>query len=242
MNRQDLLSHKNELTDKGHIFFTEKAMTIDREQMLMIVAESIDYVVGRRVIELGYTDRGWTDALRAKGVDLTVIEGSGVAVVYAKKKYADTLDIKHMLFEEYVPDKPVDTVVMSCILEHVLDPVSLLKKIKEWLSPDGRLVIIVPNKYSLHRRIGHSLKMIKTYEELSPNDIEVGHQRHYDVDLMLDHLVSAGFAGRFEKGIFLKPLSSDKMMNWDRELLWAFNKFGRLLPEWSAFLLFTARI
>lgn len=126
-------------------------------------------------------------------------------------------------------------------MEHVKEPVTMLKKINSWLSPQGCMVIIVPNKYSLHRRVGFELNMISSYEELTPGDIEVGHYRHYDIELMLSHLDQAGLNGRFEKGILLKPLSSDKMLDWDKDLLWAFNKFGRLLPEWSAFLLFTAK-
>lgn len=94
----DAEKQMKELENKGHVYFTEKAMTINREQMLMVVSESIDYVVGDNVIELGYTDRGWTDALLKRGGKLTVIEGSKIQVDYAQKKYGEKLDIRHQLF------------------------------------------------------------------------------------------------------------------------------------------------
>ncbi|KWT85310.1 class I SAM-dependent methyltransferase [Candidatus Magnetominusculus xianensis] len=232
---------RDRLDSMGKVFFTEKAMTIDREQMLMVVAESIGYVTGPDVVELGYTDRGWTDTLLERGFNVTTVEGSTENIEYAKKKYGSRLNIRHSLFEEFTSDKRYDSVVMSCVLEHVYDPVVVLKQYKGLLKQDGRIVIIVPNKMSLHRRVGYQLGMIKTYEELAPSDLEVGHRRHYFIDDMLDDIKRAGLTGSFEKGIFLKPLSSDRMKDWPKELLWAFNHMGRLLPEWSAFLLFIAR-
>lgn len=240
MGRNSVVPEKKRLNKMGKVFFTEKAMTIDKEQMLMVVREAIDYVRGPRALEMGYTGRGWTDALLQKKIHLTVMEGSVENIRHAREKYGDSLDVRHMLFEELDSQEEYDTVLMSCILEHVQDPVCVLKKVRRSLKKDGTVVIIVPNKMSLHRRIGYHMKMIKSFDELAPQDIEVGHRRHYDTESMLQDMCRAGFDGRFEKGIFLKPLSSDKMMTWPREMLWAFNEVGRYLPEWSAFLLFTA--
>lgn len=231
---------KNVLALKSKVFFNEKAMTIDKEQILMIVEESIDYVKGERVLEMGYTDRGWTDALLEKNFKVTTIEGSAASVKYAINKYGGSLDIRHLIFEEFDAVNEFDSVLMSCVLEHIKDPEKILKKAKKWIKKDGKIIIIVPNKMSLHRRVGYHMNMLKSMEELGKQDIEVGHRRHYDIDLMISHIEQAGLNGRFEKGIFLKPLSSDMMIGWPRELMWAFNKLGRQLPEWSAFLLFTA--
>jgi SAM-dependent methyltransferase len=231
-----------EVEDRGSAFFSEKAMTIDRKQMLMVVEESIDFVRGPRVLEMGYTDRGWTDALIGRGFKTTVVEGSSYNVNYAREKYGASLEIYQALFEEFIPRDQYDTVLMSCILEHVIDPVALLQKAKDWLRADGRIVIVVPNKISLHRRIGLEMNLIKTYEDFSPQDIEVGHRRHYTIEDMLSDITISGLTGRFEKGIFLKPLSSSQMKDWSDPLLMALNKVGRFLPEWSAFLLFVAYI
>jgi len=259
------LEEKRRLNEIGKVFFSEKAMTIDREQMLMVVQESIDYVKGPNVLELGYTDRGWTDALINAGFNLTVIEGSKECVDYARRKYGKIhnvmkkraafspctseiteefkparLKIIHSLFEEFKTKERFNSIIMSCVLEHVRDPVQILKKAKVWSIDNGKIIIIVPNKYSLHRRIGYYLNMIESFDELSRQDLEVGHRRLYSIDEMLKDIQLSGLNGRFEKGIFLKPLSSDKLKDWPKELLWAYNKLGTYLPEWCAYLLFLA--
>jgi hypothetical protein len=232
---------RSKLDDRGSVFFTEKAMTIDRKQMLMVVNESLDYVRGPRVLEMGYTDRGWTDALLGRGFKVTIAEGSVYNVNYGREKYGPSLEIHQTLFEEFIPQEQYDTVLMSCILEHVFDPVVLLRKAKHWIRSEGRIVIIVPNKFSLHRRIGLEMNLIQSYDELGAEDLEVGHRRHYAIEDMLRDINTAGLSGRFEKGIFLKPLSSSQMKDWSDNLLTAFNRVGRYLPEWSAFLLFVAQ-
>jgi len=57
--------------------------------------------------------------------------------------------------ENYTPAKKFDVIVMSHVLEHFTDPVTVLRKIKKWLKPDGIIHIRVPNIESklLNRRI-----------------------------------------------------------------------------------------
>jgi len=143
-----------------------------------------------------------------------------------RKKYGNKLNIIHSLFEEYEPKEQYDSIVMSCILEHVEDSVSVLKKAASWLKPDGVIIDIVPNMISLHRRIGYHCGMLKSLDELSENDHAVGHRRLYTVESLKDEINQAGlFPGELQ-GVFLKPLSSDKLIDWSDKLLEAFDKMG----------------
>lgn len=232
----DYKTEKERLNAMGPEYYTEKGMTIDRKQILMIVKRAIGHCKGPKVLEMSYNDRGWTDALLDKGFDLTVIEGSKYNVEYAQKKYKEKLKIIHTLFEEYEPDEEYDTIVMSCTLEHVLDPNFVLKKAAGWLKEDGVIILVVPNKLSLHRRIGYHMGMLKSLEELSEIDLSVGHRRLYTVDSLEEEIVSAGLSYKEIQGIFLKPLSSGQMMDWSDELLDAFDKMGNELVEYSGYL------
>ena len=50
----------------------------------------------------------------------------------------------HSLFEDYEPEQRFNTVIIEHVLEHVDDPVSLLKRVKPWLAPGGRLLLGAP--------------------------------------------------------------------------------------------------
>jgi len=56
-----------------------------------------------------------------------------------------------------IPDKTYDAIVMVHVIEHVPDPISLLKECYRLLKPGGTLVAITPNMESLgHREFGKS--------------------------------------------------------------------------------------
>lgn len=236
MVKTDFKKEKERLNTIGPEYFTEKAMTIDKKQILMMVNRAIGYCRGPRVLEMSYNDRGWTDALLEKGFDLTVIEGSRYNVEYAKKKYNGRLNIIHTLFEEYKPRKRFDTIVMSCTIEHVLDPHLVLKTAASWLKDDGVIILIVPNMLSLHRRIGYHMGLLKSLDELSENDHEVGHRRLYTVKSLKEEIARASLVYGKIQGIFLKPLSSIQMIDWPDSILNAFDKIGNELVEYAGFL------
>jgi len=54
---------------------------------------------------------------------------------------------------EQLPAASVQVVILSCVLEHELDPVPLLASCRERLTSDGRIVVKVPNYACLARRI-----------------------------------------------------------------------------------------
>ena len=236
MKKVDLDKEKEMLNKMGPEFFTDKAMSIDKKQILMMVKRGIPYCKGPKVLEMSYNDRGWTDALFEKGFDLTVIEGSKFNVEYAKKKFGDKIKIIHTLFEEFEPTEKYNSIIMSCILEHVVDAVDVMRKAATWLEDDGVIVAVVPNAISLHRRIGYHAGMIKVMDELSPVDISVGHRRLYTIESFEKEIKEAGLYSSPMQGIFLKPLSSDRMMDWSDELLNAFDQMGNELVPYAGYL------
>lgn len=232
----DYKAELERLDEMGPEYFTEKAMSIDKKQIMMMVRRAIDCCRGPRVLEMSYNDRGWTDTLLSRGFDLTVVEGSRYNVEYARSKYGDRLKIVHSLFEQYEPQQKFDTIVLSCILEHVADPHSVLKRAASWLNEDGVAIVIVPNKRSLHRRVGVHMGLLKSLEELSEIDLSVGHRRLYTIESLQDEVARASLRYKQLQGIFLKPLASSQMMDWSDELLGAFDKMGNELVDYAGYL------
>ena len=70
------------------------------------------------------------------------------------------------LFEDFRPAEAFDVVVMEHVLEHVEDPVGILKLAKPWLAPGGQVVIGVPNAHSFHRLAAVKMGLLKDVYEL----------------------------------------------------------------------------
>jgi 2-polyprenyl-3-methyl-5-hydroxy-6-metoxy-1,4-benzoquinol methylase len=87
-------------------------------------------------------DLGWT----VQGID-----PDRRAVEQARSRFA--LDVVAAPFEEHhFPDDSFDAVVVSHVIEHVHDPVSLLRECRRILKPGGKLVVLTPNFIGLQGR------------------------------------------------------------------------------------------
>src|SRR5690606_30757307 len=99
-------------------------------------------------------------------------------------------------FERFESSEPFDVIVMGFILEHVDDPDLILRRYRNYLKPNGRLYVAVPNAKSLNRRLGLELGIIDDIYSLNANDRALGHQRQYCLETLRAALERAGFADR----------------------------------------------
>ena len=95
-------------------------------------------------------------------------------------------------------------------MEHISDPVLVLKKVSNWLKNDGVFCVAVPNAKSLHRLIAREMGILKSEYDLNQRDHELGHYRVYDLTKLKEHVVQAGFNIIDSGGYFLKPLSNSQ--------------------------------
>ena len=98
---------------------------------------------GAKLLEIG-CGSGWQlEFLRQLG---WTVEGLDLDATAVKVASARGLRV-HLgsLNEQNFPENSFDAVVSSHVIEHVHDPVGLLKECRRILRPDGKLVIITPN-------------------------------------------------------------------------------------------------
>lgn len=120
--------------------------------------------------------------------------------------------------------------VATNVLEHVQDPLLILKNVYEWLVPGGRVLVTVPNAQSLHRQLAVELGIQNSIYDLSPRDHIVGHLRVYDVNALVNECQLAGFRVIEKRGFVLKVLSNSQQMALDRTLIQAMHSISPLLP------------
>lgn len=149
----------------------------------------------------------------------------------------DSLSISAMVirWENFEPVVCFNDIILTGILEHVDSPEALLDKVKKvWLSLGGRVHIAVPNGLSLHRRVGKAMGLVSRPDEVTEQDIEVGHQRIF-TPISLDLLLSScGLKILTWEGVLLKPLSSQQMNDWPDDVISGLMEVGRHLPDYCA--------
>lgn len=95
---------------------------------------------------------------------------------------------KHWLAE--VKEQKFDLIILSEVLEHVFDPVFVLKNAHDMLSPDGEIIITTPNFMVWTNRIKFLFGNFK-YQEQGMFDF--GHIRWFTYRYLQDVLQESGF-------------------------------------------------
>ncbi|MEZ5028835.1 MAG: class I SAM-dependent methyltransferase [Ferruginibacter sp.] len=187
-----------------------------------------------KILELGPAEGLMTEHLLQYDPSLTVIEGSSVFANQLKEKFPN-LTIIQSLFEETVLDEKFDFIVLGHVLEHVADPVVLLKIIKQWLTPNGKVLCAVPNAQSIHRQAAVEMGLLKTIFSQSEKDIHHGHMRIYCPNTFKTDFINAGYKIDHFGGYWLKPLSDKQLEeSWTQEMLSTFLKLGETYPDIAA--------
>lgn len=189
------------------------------------------YFAGTTCLEMGPADGEMTRFIMADFAHLSVVDGSPTFAA-AAEALGDNVTGHASLFEEFEPTDRYDTIVMSHVLEHVQDPVGILVRAASWLRPNGRIIAVVPNADSLHRRLGVKLGMLAHRGQLNDQDIRIGHRRVYNREELDVDIERAGLRSVAKGGIFLKLLSNNQMLVFDDDkLVDGMFELGKDMPE-----------
>ena len=111
-------------------------------------------VPGGRVLDVGCGMGDLLDRLRRRGWAVEGTDVDAAALEYARAKHGLTVHLGD-LDDLRIPAESFDAITMSHVIEHVYEPVSLLRECLRVLKPGGRLVSVTPNLDGLgHRWFG----------------------------------------------------------------------------------------
>lgn len=207
-------------------------------RLIEIRAQALDDVLprGGAIIDLGCADGILTGILARGGRQVLAVDASARRV---ERTRANTkglpVEVVQSFFEDLdVGDRRFDAVVLACILEHLDDPVSLLRRCASWLADGGVVAAVVPHGRSLHRRAGVHMGMLPNIEALGEADDALDHKRVYTIDMLSGEFAAAGLRVTGSGGILLKPLPNSKMAELPPALIGAYAALGRELPDLAA--------
>lgn len=168
------------------------------------------------LLELGSFKGALTRRLLANFEDVTCVEASSEALEEARALLGERADFIHARFEEVQLPRRYDNIVLTHVLEHLDDPVGLLRRInEEWLAPGGRLFLVCPNANAPSRQIAVKMGLIEHNAAVTPAERAHGHRITYSLDTLERDALAAGLAVRHRSGIFFKALAN---FQWDRLL------------------------
>jgi len=168
------------------------------------------------LLELGSFKGDFTRRFLSFFDDITCVEASGEAVAEAKKRLGDRVTFVNALFEEVKLPKRYDHVMLTHVLEHLDNPVLVLRRInKEWLADGGRLFLVCPNANAPSRQIAVKMGLIPHNAAVTPAERDHGHRMTYSLDTLERDARAAGLRVVHRSGIFFKALAN---FQWDRLL------------------------
>jgi 2-polyprenyl-3-methyl-5-hydroxy-6-metoxy-1,4-benzoquinol methylase len=169
-----------------------------------------------RLLELGSFKGDFTRRLLPHFADITCVEGSGLAVAEARSRLRDRVTIHHDRFESVALPGRYENIVMTHVLEHLDDPVAILRRVnEEWLSPGGRFFLVCPNAKAASRQIAVKMGLISHPEAVTPSESAHGHRVTYAPETLMREAGAAGLVVKHRSGIFFKALAN---FQWDRLL------------------------
>ncbi len=189
------------------------------------------HLIDGNILEMGPAEGLMTEFLNHTSRQITCVEGSKKFCDLLVKKFP-SIEVINALFEDYKPAEKYRNIVMGHVLEHVEDPVSILKMVKEWLSPGGIVFAAVPNARSLHRQAGVVMGLLDAENALNNMDRHHGHRRVFDPESFRQVFLKSDFCIEFFGGYWLKPVSMRQIEeNWSDSMLEAFMILGERYPD-----------
>jgi len=191
------------------------------------------FMVNGSVLELGPAEGVMTDVLCSYFDDYTVVDGVDYFVEEIEKRHPKIKGYAS-LFEDFVPDQKYNNIVLGHVLEHVENPVEILKMCGTWLSDNGCIVAAVPNAKSIHRQAAVLMGLLETEYQLNEQDEKNGHRRVYDMDSLKNDFIKADYEIITCGGYWFKPVSNAQINeNWNEKMIDSFLRLGEKYPDIS---------
>ncbi|CAM3979877.1 class I SAM-dependent methyltransferase [Rahnella bruchi] len=168
------------------------------------------------LLELGSFKGDFTQRFMHHFDDVTCVEASSVAIAQAREKLGDKVHYINALFEEATLPKRYNNIVLTHVLEHIDEPVKLLKRINdEWLEEGGRFFLVCPNANAPSRQIAVKMGLISHNSAVTEAEAAHGHRCTYSLDTLEREATAAGLNVVHRSGIFFKALAN---FQWDHLL------------------------
>ena len=215
------------------------AYNFDFDVMHRFMLQSFEpYFREGNCLELGSFKGDFTRRLIPYFKEITCVEASDEAIEIAGNEFGSKVKFVNALFEEVNLPTKYDNVILTHVLEHLDNPVGIMKRVNnEWLSDNGRFFLVCPNANAPSRQIAVKMGLITHNDAITPAEAAHGHRITYTLDTLERDARAAGLNIVLRSGIFFKALANfqwDKLLNTDiisEEYLQGCFQLGQVYPD-----------
>ena len=171
-----------------------------------------------KALELGCYTGDVTELIANVYSDVTVVEASEELVDVASRRLGARARFITSTFESAAIDGRFDAIFLIHTLEHVDDAVLVLRRIRGWLAPGGRLFVVVPNAHAPSRQIAVHMGLVPFPEAVTDGERAHGHRRTYTLQTLERDARTADLSVVASGGVFFKGLANyqfDKLLGGD---------------------------
>ena len=222
-----------------HIYLNTALVTSNRVEDLMDIC-ALEQLVAladlkntpQPILEMGLgTGLTLHELVERHQLQIDVVEGSAALCEQARQRYGNKIGVQQSFFETFYSNKKYHTILALHVLEHVDDPSQVITQMgQEALALGGRIIALVPNALSLHRRLAVQMGLQPALDTLSERDHLVGHQRVFTPNSLTQAFEQAGFSIEQTFGFGLKTLPYSMMEDWSDDLIRASVQISADLP------------
>ncbi|GAA3212707.1 class I SAM-dependent methyltransferase [Oerskovia jenensis] len=170
---------------------------------------------GASVLDVGCSVGYLADALNERGCTVSGFEYDAEAAERARPKLDQLVvgDLNELPLAEAFAGRTFDRIVFGDVLEHLIDPVAVLRSAVEILAPEGQIVISIPN-------VAHgSLRLALLQGRWRYRDtglLDRTHIRFFTLESLHEMLVEAGLAAKTVRATTADPLAVEVEIDADR--------------------------
>jgi SAM-dependent methyltransferase len=221
---------------------------IAREIFLETISQHISKERDSKSIEVGSYDGSMARLILRYVKKLTVVEPSPMLAQRVADIEPERIEIQVSTIENYETNVLYDNIFIVHTLEHVEDPIIVLKKLKSLLTPTGKIFIMVPNGNALSRQIAVAMGLISHNTSVTLAEANQGHVRTYVIDTLNADVRDSGLKILDNGGIIVKALANfqfdlatkHEIVNMD--YFKAANQLAKRFPDLSASLYIIAEL
>lgn len=184
------------------------------------VKSCIDNSSGDSLLDIACGDGVLTEMFANHFKTVVGVDASSKHLTEARNR-CPKAEFYESLIEDFKIDRKFSSVFLLDLLEHVQDPIAVLKKSASFLKSDGKIIVHVPNSDAVNRKIAVLMGTLTSCDELSPFDLQIaGHRRSYNLESLKYDVKLAGLNIIDHGGIFYKMLSTPQIDWFLKNGLW----------------------
>jgi 2-polyprenyl-3-methyl-5-hydroxy-6-metoxy-1,4-benzoquinol methylase len=161
-----------------------------------------------KALEIGCFEGASTRLIADHFDDLTVLEASKDLIETARANVRGDVKFVHDTIETVAFGKQFDAIFLVHTLEHLDSPIEALDRIGSWLTPGGRLFLVVPNAQAASRQIAVRMGIIDTNNSVTEGERIHGHRCTYSLDTLEFDARKAGLRIDVRGGVMFKPFAN----------------------------------